>query len=344
MENQTDLVLIDWLTVTSKVDSVDTFIRLLGMDVHGIAWEEKEAYMNGYPMRKTWGGVTLLYGAREDMGVCLTMSGAGCRTFESHSSISWVELLSVFSSNPADYNITRLDLAFDDHSGILDIQRVLDDTDDHYYVSNFRWWKVEYGSEGTCIYHGSPTSDIRFRIYDKAAERGMSEDTHWIRVEAQLRKKNAMAAVAEILRDNDVGRTFSGILRNYLTYREPSDDKNKSRWPIADYWEKLINSVAAIRLWSDPGVEYNIFRLERWLVDQCGAAISCWSDIYGLDDLMDKIHLRAVRRSPKYQRLIDLCGCHNDDSLEVKIRKMKLEIQKLNLELIGLRDLGDTNE
>ena len=98
MENQPDLVLIDWLTVTSKVDSVDTFIRLLGMDVHGIAWEEKEAYMNGYPMRKTWGGVTLLYGAREDMGVCLTMSGAGCRTFESHSSVSWVELLSVFSS------------------------------------------------------------------------------------------------------------------------------------------------------------------------------------------------------------------------------------------------------
>lgn len=337
MENQPDLVLIDWLTVTSKVDSVDTFIRLLGMDVHGIAWEEKEAYMNGYPMRKTWGGVTLLYGARDDMGVCLTMSGAGCRTFESHSSVSWVELLSVFSSNPADYNITRLDLAFDDHSGILDIQRVLDDTDDHYYVSNFRWWKVEYGSEGTCIYHGSPTSDIRFRIYDKAAERGMSEDTHWIRVEAQLRKKNAMAAVANILRDNDVGSTFAGILRNYLTYREPSDDKNKSRWPIADYWEKLINSVAAIRLWSDPGVEYNIFRLERWLVDQCGAAITCWSDIYGLDDLLEKISNRAVRRSPKYQRLIDIVGIHNSESLEVKLKNLQLENQRLRLEILGLR-------
>ncbi len=337
LENQPNIFLIDWLTVTSHCDSVESFIDLLGMDVHGIGWEEKEAYMNGYPMRKTWDGVTLLYGGRDDMGVCLTMSGAGCRTFESNSNVSWMELLSHFAREPQSYNITRLDLAFDDHSGILDIERILDDTDDHYYVSKSKWWKAEYGSEGTCIYHGSPTSRIRFRIYDKAAERGLLDGTHWIRVECQLRDKNAFSAVENILRSQDVGLTFSGILRNYLTYREPNNDSNRSRWPIADYWEKLLGSAEAIKLWSNPGVEYNVFRLERWLVDQCGAAITCWSDIYGLDNLLEKIRTRAVRRSPKYQRLVDTIGKQNSQSMEQKLQILKMDNQRLKLELLGLK-------
>ncbi len=343
MEKQPDLILIDWLTVTSHIDSVDTMIELLAMDKHGIQWEEKEAYMNGYPMRKTWEGVTLLYGGRENMGVCLTMSGAGCRTFETYSTISWTTLLSYFTDEK-DYNITRLDLAFDDHSGILDMNRLLDDTDDHAYVSKSRWWKCEYGSEGTCIYHGSPQSEIRFRIYDKAAERGLTDGTHWIRVEAQIRRANATAAVKEILKDGDVGRTFCGILRNYLTYREPTEDSNRSRWPIADYWEKLLQCAGSISLWSNPGVEYNIFRMERWLVDQCGPAIRCWADLYGLQDLLEKISQRGVRTSPKYQRLLDTVKNKNAHTFERVIQDLKqenfclkAEIRELNFELLDLR-------
>ena len=238
------------------------------------------------------------------MGVCLTMSGQGCRTFESYGHGDWFGLLGTFLC-PGDYNLTRLDLAFDDHSGILDIQRLLDDTDDHYYVSKSRWWKVEYGSEGTSIYHGSPKSNIRIRIYDKAAERGLHDGTHWIRVELQLRDQLASSMASEILTDFNVGRSFCGVLRNYLTYREPNSDSNRSRWPLVDYWVKLLSGAAVIRLWTSPGVEYNIFRLERYLVDQAGAAISCYKDIYGIDDLMNKIKLKVTRRPLKYQILID---------------------------------------
>lgn len=307
MENHGNLILIDWLTVTSHIDSVDGLKQLLGMASPGITWETKEAYMNGYPFRQSYGGVNILYGGREDMGVCVTMSGQGCRSFESYGHGDWFGLLGHFLT-PDDYNITRLDLAFDDHTGILDIDRILDDTDDHCYVSKSRWWKCEYGSEGTCIYHGSPKSDVRIRIYDKAAERGLMDDTHWIRVELQLRDKLASSAASEVTRSYDVGSTFCGILRNYLTYRVPSADSNRSRWPVADYWEKLLDGAAAVRLWTAPGVEYNIFRLERFLVDQCGAAISCYRDIYGLPDLMEKINLKGCRRSLKYQQLIDACG------------------------------------
>ena len=307
MENQVNLILIDWLTATSHIDSVDGIKTLLGMDGPGITWETKEAYMNGYPMRQMYGGVNILYGGREDMGVCLTMSGQGCRTFETYGHGDWFGLLGTFIT-PDYYNLTRLDLAFDDHTGILDINRLLDDTDDHYYVSRSRWWKVEYGSEGTSIYHGSPKSDVRFRIYDKAAERGLHDGSHWIRVEMQLRDKLASSMATEILLDLNVGRSFCGVLRNYLTYRDPNGDSNRSRWPLADYWEKLLAGADSVRLWSAPGVEYNVFRLERFLVDQCGAAIRCYNDLYGFPELMDKIKLKGIRISPKYQILLQQAG------------------------------------
>lgn len=303
LEKQENLILIDWLTVTSKCDGVDSFKELLGLS--GECWETKEAYMNGYPFRQTFQSINILYGGREDMGVCLTMSGQGCRDFETYGKNNWFDLLSYFADNSEDYHITRLDLAFDDHTGILDIDRLLDETDDHNYVSKSRWWMVQYGSQGTSLYFGSPRSDTRIRIYDKAMERGLTDGSHWIRVELQLRSGNAGAAVSELLRSQSIGRTFRGILANYLTFREPSADSNKSRWPIADFWEKLLDSAAAIRLWTAPGTEYNIFHLQEFLVRQCGGAIKCWSDLYGLDDLLEQIKLREVRLSPKYQKLIN---------------------------------------
>ena len=307
MENHGNLILFDWLTATSHIDSVDGIKQLLGMDKPGISWETKEAYMNGYPMRQMYSGINILYGGRDDMGVCLTMSGQGCRPFESYGHGNWFDLLSTFTT-PKEYNLTRLDLAFDDHTGLLNIDRLLDDTDDHYYVSKSRWWKVEYGSEGTSIYHGSPKSDIRFRIYDKAAERGLHDGSHWIRVEMQLRDKLASSMALEILSDLNVGRSFCGVLRNYLTYRDPNGDSNRSRWPLADYWERLLCGVDSVQIWSSPGVEYNVFRLERFLVDQCGAAITCYTDLYSFPDLLEKIKLKGCRLSLKYQQLLEQSG------------------------------------
>lgn len=305
MEIHDDIILIDWLTATFKVLSVHQVIELVGLSGINVVWRETDSYMNGYPHRLTFEGINILYGAREDMGVCLTMSGQGCRSFESFSSSNWTSLLKYILKyiDDEEANLTRLDLAFDDHSGILDINRILDDTDDGYYSSKSRWWKVEYGSEGTCIYFGSPRSNHRIRIYDKAAERGYIDDTHWIRVEMQMRDNIATQCLREIMDRYHVGEVFCGVLRNYLIFRDPTSDSNKSRWPIADYWQDLLGSIAPISLWVDPGTEYNIFKLQSWLVDQCGAAITCYRDILGLDELMNQIKLKEIRLSPKYERL-----------------------------------------
>ena len=304
MEKQENIILIDWLTFTTSIWSEHDLLDMLGLQ--SISWEERDCYRYGYRHMKTYGGMSILSdGHQASMGICVEFSGQGCRSFESFSSLGWLPLFLELTEEYNEFRITRLDLAFDDHIGILDLNRLLDDTDEHLYRSRSKWWKVEYGSTGTTIYHGSPQSKIRCRIYDKAMERGCEEGTHWVRVELMLRDDNALGAIRSILDKGDVGKTFSGILSNYLVYCEPSNDSNRSRWPVADYWLLLINGAEAIHVAAQPGVEYNVFRLQAYLRDQAGGAIFTWMQIAGLDSLEELIRDRRNRLNPKHKTLLD---------------------------------------
>lgn len=299
-----NLLLIDWLTVTTKIWSENDLIQMLGLS--DCTWEHLDAYRYGYSHRCSFSGITILSGGHnDDMGICLEMSGQGCRAFETYSSLPWIELLRILRDPLYEFNITHIDLAFDDHTGILDIGEILDDTDHHRYRSRSRWWKVEYGSCGTTIYHGSPQSNIRVRIYDKAAERGLLDGTHWIRVELVLRDVNASGAVDAILEHEQLGPVFSGILSNYLVYCDPSSDSNRSRWMATEYWQALLQGASAIHIAAYPGLEYNIFRLESYLRDQCGGAIYTWSQLYGLDSLEQLIKTRTAPLNPKHKMLLN---------------------------------------
>lgn len=297
-----DCILVDWFTCTFRGFDIPALIQLLGMV--DCSWEECEHGLNGYPNRKYCGGVSILYGASERMGVCVSMSGSGCRYYETYGANDWPALLSLAVSSD-DCNITRLDVACDDHSGLLDLDRLRVDTDLQNYVSRSRKWMIEYGSDGCSIYFGSRKSDILIRIYDKAAERGYDpESVHWIRVELQMRDTIASGFAAGILRDNICVEYF-GVLRNYLRFLEPVEgDSNKSRWPTADYWENFLQSISSIRVWSTPGVEYNMANLENFVVNQAGSAIDTYIRTLGIQRLIFMIRNRDTVLSPKYRRLI----------------------------------------
>ena len=160
---------------------------------------------------------------------------------------------------------------------------------------------VQYGSEGTTIYHGSPKSNMYIRIYDKAAERNL-ENVHWIRVELQMRDEIASGFVDGLM-IHPVGVQFRGVLHNYLRYVVPEPDTNMSRWPMADYWSQLLEGVQRIRCWSAPGVEYNEMRLSNYIINQVGNALDCYLYIFGQEDLIRELGKRSIRKSPKYERL-----------------------------------------
>lgn len=296
-----NMILFDWLTFTSHCDSPETIMTMLGLK--DVSWQKIDKGRNGYRQRWFFENISILYDGAENMGVCVDMSGTGCRAFETYSKISWQELMEILYYSSEDYNVTRLDMAFDDHTGILDINELQDDTDSHLYVSRSRQWKVEYGSQGTTIYHGSPRSNMYIRIYDKAAERNL-ENVHWIRVEMQMRDEIAFGFISGLIK-NPVGDQFRGVLHNYLRYVvDPGTDENMSRWPMADYWAELINGIQRISCWSAPGMEYDEFHLANFVINQAGNAIDCYLKIFSMEDLVRELGNRAVKMSPKYERLL----------------------------------------
>lgn len=298
-EYQENCVLIDWITFTTTMDSVAGVTAMLGLS--SVTWEDMEHGFNGYPYGKHFCGISILYGGREDMGVCVNMSGQGCRSFETYGHGDFPSLFDLILSNEGDMKLTRLDVAYDDHTGILDMDILKDDTDAHYYLSKSRIWEVDYGSPGCTIYHGSKKSDMMIRIYDKAAERHRDGE-HWIRVELQMRREIAMGFVRD-LASGSLPERFAGVLLHYLRYVVPDDDSNPSRWPLTDYWSELIGHATARACWVRPGVEYNLENLENFVFNQAGNAIDTFIDIFGYEAFIARLGERATRYSPKYERL-----------------------------------------
>ena len=211
-----NLVMYDWVSITSKIHSPQNFIELLGMQ--NVSWELVKG-ARGYMDRLYWGSISIHYNGREDMGVWLEMSGQGCRSFETFGNGDYESLFDEVRQNSGEMNLTRLDVAFDDHEGLLDFGVLLEDTRSFDYVSKARRWDISESWDdlkrvkGYSIYHGRKVSEILIRIYDKAAERGFDDGRHWIRVELQLRDSRALAFLDA---SGEIGDRFSGVLRNYL--------------------------------------------------------------------------------------------------------------------------------
>ena len=337
MENQTvpvllnqenNVFLIDWLTVVFHDCKVCDIMELLGLPV-STPWQEKQIFRNGYPMQTFWNGICISWGAddirfysasdgksaeakvRHDMGICLNLSGSGCRAFEQYGRGDWMELLKYICTKKGKINITRLDLAYDDHTGVLDIHRIRRDVEDRNYVTRARKafviWSDDLNEDiqGLTVEVGSRQSRVLIRIYDKAAERGFDHSKHWIRVELQLREQRALAAVAQLIENQHVGKTAAGIVRNYCTFRTPSGDSNKSRWPIAEYWDMVLMDMDRISLWISPGEPYNFSKTEKHMLEQYGQAFITYYRVHGeLHSFLDMCLRRFPDLKDKYQTVI----------------------------------------
>ncbi len=336
LQQQNNCFLIDWLSVTLHGVTPEFVKALIGLDDASIPWEELEQFRNGYPRHYAWSGITISFGADEerfysdpqkvrmDMGVMLNMSGTGCRTFETYGTGKWLRLFEYFFHDPIfdaerlhhrkvfRANVTRLDIAYDDHTGMLDMQQLLSDTQQRNFRCRAKYTERTISDDmmkdiqGTSLYFRSKKSPVLIRIYDKAAERGF-KDQHWIRVEMQLRHERAQVFLALFLREQHLGRTVSGVLRNYLCFLKPVADRNISRWPLAAYWDKLLLDMDCISLWVTPGEEYNISRSEFFLWHQWGQVIRVLDLAYGSDYLIKSARelFPEDQLAPKYVRALE---------------------------------------
>lgn len=303
-----NVILWDWLTISCKDENPEVWMELLGME--NAPWQLLDHGANGYRQAYYFGSISIWFDGQSGMGCCVNMSGQGCRSFEERGNGDYASLFQTVLGDPARFNITRLDIAFDDHTGILDMVQIAADTVEREFVSRFRTERIEQefkdGRPGITVYHGSKKSEVLIRIYDKAAERGL-EDTHWVRVELQLRQERA----AEFARQSlslGIGDLFCGVLLNYVRYVDPGTDSNPSRWPLKAYWSDLVEAASRIQIFVKPGVEYNLSKLDHFVFDQAAGALHCAVKVYGASFVVQRVLEKDISENPKYKKLLSDCG------------------------------------
>lgn len=296
MEN---LILYDYLSISTKIHDIAGMKEMLGLE--NVSWVSAS---NGKwsKNRMFFESISINFG-RDDGWIWFEMSGQGCRAFETYGNGDYEALFQLVLDNPGDMKVTRLDVAFDDKTGIICMDKLRSDTRNGNFVSRFIDWEIREGNKGSSVCHGSDKSEIFLRIYDKALERGYTDGRHWIRLELQLRRDRALQFIQLV---GDIGTKFCGVLVNYVRYVEPDGlDQNKWRWPMLDYWAELCESAVKISLYLKPGTDYNIFNLTNFVFKQAGNAIDTALHILGEKQFMKELSERGTCPNSKYTKLIE---------------------------------------
>lgn len=327
-------ILIDWVSFTSKIHSVGDIVDLIGL--RGSPFETV-AGSKGFSHRMYWNGVSIHYCTdKENLNygwVWLEMSGQGCRVFETHGHGDYSKIFQIVLDHPDDCRLTRLDVAYDDTKGVLDIDQICDQTRQEHFTARSKVHEAIYSNKGNSAYFGSKSSNVLIRFYDKAKERGYSEDQieHWVRCELQLKDVNAFGFVRK-LDERSLQDLYSGVLRNYLSFKDENPgDSNKRRWPESDWWTQFLDGAVPISVYSKPGVDYNLSACERYVYSQPIGSLQTLIKIYGAPAVVASIMSCPPPKNPKYQRLIADYELHQSEDPNAQAEKFIRDLDNLSL-------------
>lgn len=318
-------VLIDWLTfsIKSTHDPREAIIKYLGLDP--ALFQEAPYGLNGYMRMLQFSNISVMYDPREnqyfhDMGVCVSMSGNGCRTFETMSKLTFegakdkqgtesVAFPVLFQLLAADENanISRIDVACDDREGYLsmgDIVRKVQDNEINSRMARRTLYQSYNGTQnsGITAYIGAPSSDFRVRIYDKAAESGT--DGHWIRVELVMRGENANAFGAQLTNAENVGKLAAQVINDKFSFIE-KDDSNISRCTVCSWWQAFVDELEAVRLVSRCVVQHTVGQIVDWVESQVGPSLAIMLRTVGPRFIFKLAEGSCKRLSSKQEFLIN---------------------------------------
>ncbi len=293
------------MTVSFKeVMDPDSFVR--SFFGQGVDWQKKPGKF-GYTEALFFGNIWVMH-RKMDRGfeMCVEMTGTGCRAFESlkGEGFQWVEFLEWLCSS-FDFHFSRFDVALDvTEKWVPSVRRICQYVADRRYVSKYRRNIYTLGSEEFAFF-GSPKSHVRLRVYNKALERGYP-DRHWVRFEYQLRDEAAGKFVKEFLKHCNIGFCLRSCLNNAIRFtRKPCiDTTNRVRLENVQWWDRLMAGADKISLFERVGVEYNLSRLEKYLVTQVAPSLYTYLRCHG----GDITQLLEVGQARLNQRQLDLIG------------------------------------
>lgn len=333
-------ILIDWVSFTSKIDSDASILDFLGLSSLKSYFQHIYGFQ-GYRQRLYFDGISIHYDHPKNDGVWVEMSGQGCRNFETFSSISFSDLFKsiLYNQDNGDYHVTRLDVAYDDFHGVIPLKRLSEQILDEHFVSRFSSKSCTVtqsaGRQGITCDLGSRSSDLKFRIYDKAFERGYFEEIEnqgfsWTRWEAQLRDDRASNFMRAVI-DQDIGKVFSGVIHNYFRVVDANKtDSNKRRWKTSKWYLKFLGNAEKISLYTPCKTDYNLYKCERYVYTQAGNAIDTLIRIKGVDTFVEELRASKSEITPKYKELLNTYQAHsradqNGEELLDYLKKHDLE-------------------
>ena len=309
-------VLVDWLTFSVKEQDPAKVIReYLGLDPE--LFQDAGYGLLGYNRVLRFSDICVCYEPREndffrDMGVCVSMSGNGCRAFETMSKLTQAGQDSVFPTLfqllAADEtaNVSRIDIACDDRKGFLNMEELVEKVQANEINSRMTKRSVIVSFDGTqrsgsTIYLGAPSSDFRVRIYDKALEEGV--DGHWIRVELVMRHKNAAAFVEQMNSAPSVGKLAAQVVNDKFSFIE-RDDSNITRCTVCGWWQSFVDELESVRLVARCVIQHSVERIENWIESQVGPSLAVILNTLGWPHLFELARAAAGRLSARQLSLI----------------------------------------
>lgn len=288
-------VLIDWLSWTFKnVNDPEQAIEKSGLSA--LSFAKSAGGGMGYKSSMRSGNIVVFYDGNENMGCHVSMTGNGCRQYEqlNQAKNAWYQLLLRISAEGA--TVSRIDLAIDNVDGALDLQRLEQCIDDKQIRSKFKkghiYREVSFSPDdelpqGKTIYAGSPTSRLKIRFYDKAAQLQLPSSVHWVRAELQCMSERAIEAVKHILHGTEVGELAVSVLNNYF---QPinNDDSNRSRCTVQSWWATWIETSSKMRLTTSKAIKV-IAEVVQFLKKQYSPTFAMLKKYYSTVEFYDLI-------------------------------------------------------
>lgn len=348
-------LLIDYITfsikpVTAEWFDLDFVFDFLGLDVNEFTMIGPRMHYARCYVNQNGVNVYESVGSRvQEMGICVSMSGSGCRYFESHlkdgefcrDSEIWVQFLRrlrEFNFKGYAVNISRIDIAADDKSSdgdyLLDLDNVESCANSREFVSQFRHME-NYTSKhimsgnitGRCIYFGSMKSAVCCRFYDKLAEQRMkyAKDAeklkeldgikHWTRMEFVFKKNQAIKLVNAMCDSPDFSLFYAKLVNGYVRFVEP-DNENVTRCTMKSWWLRFIGTLQHTNMATGDFKPYGFSRVCNYYLKYLSTTVFTLMSRLSPSEFFDMTRQHAAGRlKMKHRNIIDGHENENDVSM-----------------------------
>lgn len=305
-------ILVDYLTLSVSLNhfSVDDICGIVGVNREDMTDIKSRLGLHNCLL---YGGIKIHYHEHlEDIKkplIVLDMSGKGCRlleTIKDGTGFDWIDFIEQFLCTEGSH-IARLDIACDDKviddndKSLLSFPTMVRHIKERRYISQATRKIYTDGDEQSIIF-GAPSSDRRFRIYNKQLEKGY--DRHWIRAEFQLRNDAALSFYMRALERADIGQAYYGMLYAYLRYTREVNQQNdnQSKLTVCRWWQKFCNNAKKIKGFYLGGVDYNMGRLKNYIRTQPASSLKTLMEINGGDigELVDMFSNTKLNKQQEY--------------------------------------------